>query len=197
VFNILLQIFDDGHLTDAKGRRVDFRNSIIIMTSNIGAEMIRKGSQIGFTSRADDVKTQDEAYDRMKEKLLGEVKRTFRPEFLNRIDGTVVFHPLTKEHIRQIVDLMLVVPTGQMAEKGVKLEVSGAAKDFLGEKGYDEVFGARPLRRVIQDMVADKLSDSLLRGTFRSGDTAVVDLEEGEIVVRPVAVGALLGDDKP
>jgi len=197
VFNILLQIFDDGHLTDAKGRRVDFRNSIIIMTSNIGAEMIRKGSQIGFTSRADDVKTQAEAYDRMKEKLLGEVKRTFRPEFLNRIDGTVVFHPLTKVHIRQIVDLMLVVPTEQLAEKGVKLEVSGAAKDFLGEKGYDEVFGARPLRRVIQDMVADKLSDSLLRGAFHSGDTAVVDLEEGEIVVRPVAVGALLGDDKP
>jgi len=196
VFNILLQIFDDGHLTDAKGRRVDFRNSVIIMTSNIGAELIRKGSQIGFTSRADDVKTQEDAYGRMKEKLLGEVRKTFRPEFQNRIDGTVVFHPLTREHIRQIVDLMLVIPTQQLAEKGVTLEVTDAAKDFLGEKGYDEVFGARPLRRVIQDMVADKLSESLLRGAFHSGDTVVVDLEEGEIVVRPVAVGALLGDDK-
>jgi ATP-dependent Clp protease ATP-binding subunit ClpC len=196
VFNILLQIFDDGHLTDAKGRRVDFRNSIIVMTSNIGAELIRKGSQIGFTSRSDDVKTQEEAYGKMKEKLLGEVKRTFRPEFLNRIDGTVVFHPLTKEHIRQIVDLMLIIPTQQLAEKGVTLEVTEAAKDFLGDKGYDEVFGARPLRRVIQDMVADKLSESILRGTFSTGDTAVVDLEEGEIVVRPTAVGALLGDDK-
>jgi ATP-dependent Clp protease ATP-binding subunit ClpC len=167
-----------------------------VMTSNIGAELIRKGSQIGFTSRSDDVKTQEEAYGKMKEKLLGEVKRTFRPEFLNRIDGTVVFHPLTKEHIRQIVDLMLIIPTQQLAEKGVTLEVTEAAKDFLGDKGYDEVFGARPLRRVIQDMVADKLSESILRGTFSTGDTAVVDLEEGEIVVRPTAVGALLGDDK-
>ena len=131
----------------------------------------------------------------MKEKLLAEVKRTFRPEFLNRIDGVVVFHPLTKEHIRMIVDLMLEIPTQQLAEKGVKLEVSEAAKDFLGEKGYDEVFGARPLRRVIQDMVADKLSEDLLRGRFRAGDTAIVDLDDGEIVVRAEAVGALMGDD--
>jgi len=196
VFNILLQIFDDGHLTDAKGRRVDFRNSVIVMTSNIGAELIRKGSAIGFTSRSDDVKTQEQGYERMKEKLLGEVKKTFRPEFLNRVDGTVVFHPLTKEHIRKIVDLMLVTITEQLAEKEIKLEVSDAAKDLLGEKGYDEVFGARPLRRVIQDMVADKLSDDVLRGKFRSGDTAVVDLEEGEIIVRSEAVEALMGDDK-
>jgi ATP-dependent Clp protease ATP-binding subunit ClpC len=195
VFNILLQIFDDGHLTDAKGRRVDFRNSIIVMTSNIGAELIRKGSTMGFTSRSDDAKTREEAYEKMKEKLLAEVKRTFRPEFLNRIDGVVVFHPLTKEHIRMIVDLMLEIPTQQLAEKGVKLEVTEAAKDFLGEKGYDEVFGARPLRRVIQDMVADKLSEDLLRGKFRAGDTAIVDLKEGEIVVRAEAVGALMGDD--
>ena len=197
VFNILLQIFDDGHLTDAKGRRVDFRNSIIVMTSNIGAELIRKGSTMGFTSRSDDAKTREEAYEKMKEKLLAEVKRTFRPEFLNRIDGVVVFHPLTKEHIRMIVDLMLEIPTQQLAEKGVKLEESDAAKDFLGEKGYDEVFGARPLRRVIQDMVADKLSEDLLRGKFRAGDTAIVDLEDGEIVVRAEAVGALMGDDSP
>ena len=196
VFNILLQIFDDGHLTDAKGRRVDFRNSIIVMTSNIGAELIRKGSAIGFTSRSDDVKTQEQGYEKMKEKLLSEVKKTFRPEFLNRVDSTVVFHPLTKEHIRKIVDLMLVTITEQLAEKEIKLEVTDAAKDLLGEKGYDEVFGARPLRRVIQDMVADKLSDDVLRGKFRSGDTAVVDLEEGEIIVRSEAVEALTGDDK-
>jgi len=196
VFNILLQIFDDGHLTDAKGRRVDFRNSIIIMTSNIGAELIRKGTTIGFAARSDEAKTQQETYDRMKEKLLGEVKKAFRPEFLNRIDGTVVFHPLTREHIRKIVDLMLATVTQQLAEKEVKLEVTDAAKDFLGEKGYDEVFGARPLRRVIQDMIEDKLSDSLLRGEFQPGDTAVVDLEGEEITVHPAAVGALLGDDK-
>ncbi len=103
---------------------------------------------------------------------------------------------MTKEHIRKIVDLMLAQVSKQLAEKEVKLEVTDAAKDFLGEKGYDEVFGARPLRRVIQDMVEDKLSESLLRGQFRAGDTAVVDLEEGEIVVHPAAVGALTGDDK-
>jgi len=188
VFNILLQIFDDGHLTDAKGRRVDFRNSIIVMTSNIGAELIRKGSTIGFAVH-DEAKTQQESYEKMKEKLLGELKKAFRPEFLNRIDGVVVFHSLTREHIRKIVDLMLVSVTKQLAEKGIKLEVSEAAKDFLGEKGYDEVFGARPLRRVIQDMVEDKLSDDLLRGKFNSGDTAVIDVEEKEIVVHQAAVG--------
>ena len=196
VFNILLQIFDDGHLTDAKGRRVDFRNSIIVMTSNIGAELIRKGTAIGFTSRSDEAKTQQLAYEKMKEKLLGELKKTFRPEFLNRVDGVVVFHALTKEHIRKIVDLMLAKVAQQLVEKGIKLEATEAARDFLGEKGYDEVFGARPLRRVIQDMVEDKLSESLLRGQFQSGDTAIVDLEGEEIVMRSATVGALLGDDK-
>ena len=192
VFNILLQIFDDGHLTDAKGRRVDFRNSIIVMTSNVGAELIRKGSTIGFTVH-DETKTRQESYERMKEKLLGELKKTFRPEFLNRIDGVVVFHSLTKEHIRKIVDLMLVPVTQQLAERGIKLEVTEEARDFLGEKGYDEIFGARPLRRAIQDMVEDKLSDDLLRGRFHSGDTAVVDVEEKEIVVHPAAVGITEG----
>jgi len=196
VFNILLQIFDDGHLTDAKGRRVDFRNSIIIMTSNIGAELIRKGSTIGFAVSSDKPKNQEQAYERMKEKLLGELKKAFRPEFLNRIDGTIVFHPLSKEHIRQIVDLMLTPVSQQLSEKGIKLEVTDAAKNFLGEKGYDEVFGARPLRRVIQDMVEDKLSEGLLGGRFQPGDTALVDLEGGEIVVHPQAVGALPGEGK-
>jgi len=195
VFNILLQIFDDGHLTDAKGRRVDFRNSIIIMTSNIGAELIRKGSTIGFASHSDEAKTQQLEYEKMKEKLLGELKKTFRPEFLNRIDGVVVFHALNKDNIRKIVDLMLVTVSQQLAEKGVKLEVTDAAKDLLGEKGYDEVFGARPLRRVIQNMVEDELSEDLLRGKFQAGDTVVVDMEEGEIVVHPAPVGALLGDN--
>ncbi|MBA7649268.1 Negative regulator of genetic competence ClpC/MecB [subsurface metagenome] len=196
VFNILLQIFDDGHLTDAKGRRVDFRNSIIVMTSNIGAELIRKGGTIGFTSRSDETKTKQMDYEKMKEKLLEELKKSFRPEFLNRVDGVVVFHALTKEDIRKIVDLMLAQVSKQLEEKGIKLEVTEAAKDFLGEKGYDEVFGARPLRRVIQDMVEDKLSESLLRGKFRAEDTAIVDLENGEIVVHPAAVEALAGDDK-
>ncbi|MDD4985718.1 MAG: ATP-dependent Clp protease ATP-binding subunit [Dehalococcoidales bacterium] len=196
VFNILLQIFDDGHLTDAKGRRVDFRNSIIVMTSNIGAELIRKGSTIGFAVSSDEAKNRQQDYERMKDKLLGELKKTFRPEFLNRIDGVIVFHPLNKEHIRKIVDLMLAVITERLAEKSIKLEVTDAAKDFLGDKGYDEVFGARPLRRVIQDRVEDKLSEGLLSGKFQAGDTAVVDLENGEIVVHPAIVGATPGEGK-
>ncbi|MFC2122120.1 ATP-dependent Clp protease ATP-binding subunit [Bacteroidota bacterium] len=193
VFNILLQIFDDGHLTDAKGRRVDFRNSIIVMTSNIGAELIRKGSNMGFVSRSDEAKAQQMGHERMKEKLLGELKKTFRPEFLNRIDGVVVFHSLNKEHIRQIVDLMLKSVTEQLLEKGIALEVTDAAKDVLGEKGYDEVFGARPLRRVIQDIVENTLSEDLLRGKFQSGDTAIVDVEDGEIVVHPAPIEAVSG----
>ena len=196
VFNILLQIFDDGHLTDAKGRRVDFRNSIIVMTSNIGAELIRKGSTLGFAVSSDEMKNRQQDYERMKEKLLGELKKTFRPEFLNRVDGVIVFHPLNKEHIRRIVDLMLAIITERLAEKEIKLEVTDAAKDLLGEQGYDEVFGARPLRRAIQDMVEDKLSEGLLSGKFRSGDTAVVDLEEGEIVVHSATVGATPGEGK-
>ncbi len=170
VFNLLLQIFDDGHLTDAKGRRVDFRNSIIIMTSNIGAELIRKGTTIGFASRSNESRTREQAYDKMKENLLNELKKTFRPEFLNRVDGVVVFHALDKEQIRQIVDLMLTSVTQQLSEKEITLEVTEAAKDFLGEKGYDEIFGARPLRRAIQDMVEDKLSEAVLRNEFKVFD---------------------------
>jgi ATP-dependent Clp protease ATP-binding subunit ClpC len=199
VFNLLLQIFDDGHLTDAKGRKVDFRNSVIIMTSNIGAELIRKGTNIGFTSHSDEAKTREQTYERMKENLLNELKKAFRPEFLNRIDGVVVFHSLSKEQIRLIVDLMLASVSKQLAEKEVKLSVTDAAKDFLGEKGYDEVFGARPLRRVIQSMIEDRLSEDLLRGKFRAGDTVVVDLEGDEIVVRPAPaepVGALSAEKK-
>jgi ATP-dependent Clp protease ATP-binding subunit ClpC len=196
VFNLLLQIFDDGHLTDAKGRRVDFRNSIIVMTSNVGAEMIRKGTVLGFTPGTNQAKTREQTYEKMKENLLNEMKKTFRPEFLNRVDGVVVFRSLTKEQIRQIVDLMLTSVTQQLKEKGIMLEVTEAAKNFLGEKGYDEVYGARPLRRVIQDMIEDKLSEDLLRGNFQSGDTVVVDLEGDQIVVHPTtAVGALMGEE--
>jgi ATP-dependent Clp protease ATP-binding subunit ClpC len=196
VFNILLQIFDDGHLTDAKGRRVDFRNSIIIMTSNIGADLIRKGGAIGFTTRNDEEKTKQQSYDAMKDKLLGELKNSFRPEFLNRVDAVVVFHPLSKEEIRQIVDLMLKTVTDQLKEKGITLEVTEAAKDLLGKKGYDEVYGARPLRREIQNQLEDKLSDDLLRGKFNAGDTIVADVEGEEIVVRSSAAMAVAGEEK-
>ncbi len=196
VFNILLQIFDDGHLTDAKGRRVDFRNSIIIMTSNIGADLIRKGSSIGFISRTDESKAREMEYEKMKEKLLGEVKKVFRPEFLNRIDGMVVFHALNKAHIRAIVDLELAKVSKQLEEKNVKLEVTEAARDLLGDKGYDEVFGARPLKRAIQDLVVDKLSEAILRSEFRSGDTVLVDEKDGQIILRQAPVEVLAGESK-
>jgi len=182
VFNILLQIFDDGHLADAKGRRVDFRNSIIIMTSNIGAELIKRNMSIGFDIHGDSDKQIE--YDKMKEKVLGEVKKTFRPEFLNRIDATVVFHGLTKEHIRKIVDLMLSQTIDSVKEKNITLEITKAAKDLLGDKGYDPVFGARPLRRTIQEMVENQLSEALLHGDFLPGDTVVVDCEDDRIVIR-------------
>jgi len=199
VFNILLQVFDDGHLTDAKGRRVDFRNAIIVMTSNIGAETIRKGSAMGFATKTDETKQREQNYAGMKEKLLGELKKNFRPEFLNRIDGVVVFHSLSKDNIRSIVDLMLTSPIKQLAEKGIVLEITDSAKDFLGEKGYDEVFGARPLRRAIQDRVEDKLSEELLQLNAGNTDESaeiqtdrriiekiVVDVENGEIVLKPL-----------
>ena len=147
---------------------MDFRNSIIVMTSNIGAELIRRGTVLGFAQRSDEAKTREKSYDKMKENLLNELKKAFRPEFLNRIDSVVVFRSLTKEQIRQIVDLMLVTVSQQLQEKSIKLEVTEAAKDFLGEKGYDEVFGARPLRRVIQTMLEDKLSEAILRQEFKT-----------------------------
>src|SRR5579859_1475155 len=190
VFNMLLQIFDEGHLTDAKGRRVDFRNTIIIMTSNVGAELIRRNSQLGFV-REDEVKDADAAYNRMKDKVLGEMKNVFRPEFLNRIDGTVVFHALSRKHIRSVVDLQLRDVEKQLMTKGVVLEVTEAAKDWLGEKGYDPVFGARPLRRVIQNEIEDKLSEALLQERFATGDKIVIDTEDDKLVFNGVSEPAL------
>ncbi|MBI2171779.1 MAG: ATP-dependent Clp protease ATP-binding subunit [Chloroflexi bacterium] len=185
VFNILLQIFDDGHLTDAKGRKVDFRNTIIVMTSNIGSDLIRKEQFMGFsTTSRDEAKSAEQAYESMKSKVLDEVKRFFRPEFLNRIDGSLVFHALSKEHIMQIVDLMVSEVGKQLLGKGVTLEMTQAAKDFLAEKGFDPNFGARPLRRQIQEHVEDCLSEELLGGKFGPGDTVVIDVEEGKTVVK-------------
>jgi ATP-dependent Clp protease ATP-binding subunit ClpC len=188
VFNILLQIFDDGHLTDAKGRRVDFRNTIIVMTSNIGAELIRKESTIGFVSRTDESKAAQLSYEKMKGKLLEELKKTFRPEFLNRIDGVVVFHALSKDHICQIVDLMLSQIRAQLVEKDIELEVTDAGRSLLADKGYDPTFGARPLRRVLQNVVEDPLSEAILAGQFKPGDTVVIDCEGDEIILRSAAL---------
>jgi ATP-dependent Clp protease ATP-binding subunit ClpC len=181
VFNMLLQIMEDGQLTDAKGRRVDFRNTIIIMTSNVGAELLKRDHSLGFGITQDSEKAEKSSYDKMKDKVLGELKNTFRPEFLNRIDGVMVFHSLTQEQIRAIVDLMLKRVRQQLTEQRIKLEVTDAAKDHLVSKGYDPAFGARPLRRVIQNMVEDELADGLLQGRFKAEDTVTVDYVDGEL----------------
>jgi ATP-dependent Clp protease ATP-binding subunit ClpC len=180
VFNLLLQIFDEGRLADAKGRKVDFRNTILIMTSNVGSDLIKRDSTLGFSRAKDDVQSHEERYERMKEKVLNELKNVFKPEFLNRIDSTVVFHSLSKDDIRKIVELELRKVEKQVAAKGVEVEVTDAAKDWLGEKGYDQVFGARPLRRVIQDNIEDRLSEMLLAGDFGAGDKVVIDARPGD-----------------
>ena len=184
IFNILLQIFDAGQLTDARGRRVEFRNSIIVMTSNLGSDLIKRDSTMGFAVKADDAQTDAQAYERMKEKVLDEVKRFFRPEFLNRLDATIVFHQLDKPEILSIVDLMMGMVAKELEEKEIGLETTDAVREYLGEKGFDPVLGARPLRRLIQNEVEDALSDALLSGNINAGDVAVVDMDDdGKILV--------------
>ena len=184
VFNILLQIFDDGHLTDAKGRKVDFRNSIIVMTSNIGAELIKRNTNIGFATLGDESEDAKRAYAAMKEKVTNEVKKVFRPEFLNRIDSQGVFHALEQSHTEEIVGLMLNLVAKAVLEKGMGLRATPEAMALLAKEGYDPAFGARPLRRTIQNRIEDPLSDAVLRGEFDAGDTVVVDVEKEEIVLR-------------
>ncbi len=184
VFNILLQIFDDGHLTDSKGRKVDFRNAIIAMTSNIGSDLIRQDRSVGFAARSESGQSEEQAYQRMKTNVLDEVKRFFRPEFLNRIDGQVVFHALNREHMHQIIPIEMKDVASNLLEKGINLEISDEAKEWLVEKGYDPIFGARPLRRVIQDNLEDKLSDAILAGELGPADTAIIDVEDDGIVVK-------------
>ena len=191
VFNMLLQIFDDGHLTDAKGRRVDFRNTVIIMTSNVGSDLIRKETALGFSTKTEGAKSDEDQHNKMKEKVLAAMKNVFRPEFINRLDATVVFHSLTKEHIRQIVENEMKQVEKQLTAKGVKLEMTTEALDWIGEKGYDIVFGARPLRRIIQNEIEDRLSEALLEERFSSGDTVKIDVQNDEIVLTNVPEPAL------
>jgi ATP-dependent Clp protease ATP-binding subunit ClpC len=178
VFNILLQILEDGHLTDAKGRRVDFRNTIIIMTSNLGAAKIQTNSSLGFRQQGDTAEARAIAsYDLMKEKVQAELKSSFRPEFLNRIDATVVFRSLTVEEITQIVDLMLKRVRDQLKAQGMALEVTQAAKEHIIKLGYDQAYGARPLRRTIQNLIEDPLAEHLLLGRYSTDDAIRVDLD--------------------
>ena len=178
VFNILLQIMEDGHLTDAKGRRVDFRNTIIIMTSNLGASKIQTNSSLGFRQQGDTVETRAVAsYELMKEKVQAELKQNFRPEFLNRLDATVVFRSLTVEEITKIVDLMLKRVRDQLKAQGMILEISQPAKEHIIRLGYDQAYGARPLRRTIQNLIEDPLAEHLLLGRYNQGDTISIDLD--------------------
>ena len=183
-FNMLLQVMEEGNLADARGRKVDFRNTIIIMTSNIGAEMIKRQSGLGFALPSDEEADSQQSYQDMRKKLLDELKRTFRPEFLNRVDSIIVFHALSQEEIFQIVALELEKVSARLKEYEMDLEATLEAKEMLAEKGYSEEYGARPLRRVIQNQIEDALSDAILSGQFEPGDTVSVEVEDGEIVLR-------------
>ncbi|MEV2422828.1 ATP-dependent protease ATP-binding subunit ClpC [Paenibacillus larvae] len=179
VFNILLQVLEDGRLTDSKGRTVDFRNTLIIMTSNVGAETIKKSSTLGFTVVADAEKD----YNYMKDKVMDELKKSFRPEFLNRIDEIIVFHSLDEKHIAQIVTLMAEDLRKRLKEQDVDFGLTDRAVKFLAKEGFDPTYGARPLRRAIQKHIEDRLSEELLKGNINKGDSLTIDEQGGELVV--------------
>ncbi|MPN28584.1 Negative regulator of genetic competence ClpC/MecB [bioreactor metagenome] len=177
VFNILLQVLEDGRLTDSQGRTVDFRNTVIIMTSNVGAQTLRRESSMGFTAST----SKNSGYEAMKEKMLGELKSTFRPEFLNRIDDIIVFHSLSEEDIVAIAKLLLADLIQRVAAQDIKLEISDDVVAHLAKEGTDLVYGARPLRRAIEHYVEDPFSEGLLRREFGAGDTVQAYLAEGQI----------------
>jgi len=182
--NMLLQIMEEGHLTDARGRKVDFRNALVVMTSNVGADLIKKQTQLGFNLQPDESLEERQGYEDMRKKLMEALRKVFRPEFLNRVDSIMVFHALTKDQITLIVDLELAKVAQRLGEHHLTLRANEAARRLLGERGYDPDMGARPLRRVIQGKVEDRLSDALLSGEFKAGDRILVDVEGDEIVLR-------------
>ena len=178
VFNTLLQILEDGHLTDSQGHKVDFKNTIIIMTSNLGTRDMQKGPGIGFAASANEEVT----YERMRDRVTEELKKSFRPEFLNRIDEVIVFRSLSQEDVKNIVDLMMARVRDQLKAKDIDIELTDGAKTLLATQGFDASLGARPLRRTIQRLVEDPLSEKLLWKEFRAGQTIIVDAQDGEIV---------------
>jgi ATP-dependent Clp protease ATP-binding subunit ClpC len=177
VFNTLLQILDDGRLTDGQGRTVDFKNTVIIMTSNAGVELIKREGRIGFTTQKEDIQSQKN-YELMKDKVMNEVRKLFRPEFLNRLDEIIVFHELTEEQLGSIVDLLVTDLQSRLAERELNIELTEKAKSWLAREGYDPIYGARPLRRVIERYVENPLSSQVLRGELKEGDTVLVDLDK-------------------
>jgi len=185
--NILLQIMEDGHLSDARGRQVDFRNAIVIMTSNVGIELLTRETTLGYAVARDAAKMAEDSYSKMKDRLLGELKRAFRPEFLNRVDSVVVFRSLTKEQIQRIVDIKVAEVAVRLASQELSLELTPEARDLLASEGYNPQFGARPLRRVIQQRVEDALCEGLLAGHFRPGDVIVIDRTGDQVELRAKA----------
>ena len=181
VFNVLLQIMEDGRLTDGRGRTVDFRNTILIMTSNVGAHLIKRDAAIGFRLESEDLRSEGQFYKEMRERVMAEIKKTFRPEFLNRVDSVVVFRHLLKEDIISIVDIQLAELQARLTEHEITLEVTGDAKELLVEQGYDPDNGARPLRRVIQNLIENELAEGLLAENFHAGDIITVD-RDGEVL---------------
>jgi ATP-dependent Clp protease ATP-binding subunit ClpC len=186
VFNMLLQIMEEGRLSDARGRKVDFRNTIIIMTSNVGADMIKKDVKLGFAIKKDDIKSDQRNYDELKDKLMSQLKRMFRPEFLNRIDATIVFHPLTKDQIGQIVSLEINKVQKRLADNNIQLELTEPARTHLADKGYNPEMGARPLRRLIQNEVEEVLSDGLLAGTYVDNSRILIDALDDKLTFTTV-----------
>jgi ATP-dependent Clp protease ATP-binding subunit ClpC len=179
VFNILLQVLEDGRLTDSKGRTVDFRNTVLIMTSNVGAEALKRNKYVGFN-----IQDGEQDYKDMKGKVMEELKKAFRPEFLNRIDEIIVFHALEKKHLGEIVTLLSDQLVKRLKEQHISLELTEAAKDKISIEGYDPEYGARPLRRAIQKHIEDRLSEELLKGTVLTGQHVIVDVDNGEFLVR-------------
>ncbi len=184
VFNILLQILDDGRLTDSKGRSIDFKNTIIIMTSNVGATTINKQKTLGFSSNKDDKEKAKDQYDKMKENIMGELKKQFRPEFLNRIDDTIVFHSLSEDDISKIVIIMTKDLINRLEVLGIKLELTEEAIKFISKAGFDLEYGARPLKRAIQKELEDELSEEILLGAIKKGYTVVAEVENNMIVFK-------------
>jgi ATP-dependent Clp protease ATP-binding subunit ClpB len=181
VFNIFLQILDNGRLTDAKGRVINFKNTIIIMTSNIGNEVIQEYSSLGFVNRSSKKTVKEKEFEN---KVKSELKNYFKPEFLNRIDEIVIFHSLTKDEVSQIADLQLNIVAERLSKKGIKIEVTDKAKSFIAKKGYEPAFGARPLKRVIQNEILDKLALEIIERKIKEGDVIKIDVEKDKIVFR-------------
>ena len=178
VFNMLLQVLDDGRLTDGKGKTVNFKNAVIIMTSNVGATRLDKRNTIGF---AHDTDEQKQEYERMREIIEEELKQTFRPEFLNRVDDIIVFAHLEPENIRKIVDIMVKDLVHRLKGLEIDIEITDRAADYIGEKGFDKVFGARPLERTLQNMIENELSEEILKGTIERDDAIVIDYEDDKV----------------